>query len=425
MSAAERRPAMPPVSLPSEAELVRQALSVPGFSPTAGRDGVVGTPDAACATELASAGPGEVLRRWREGLPAVLSAAVAGAATEADAVAELDGLLAALYALTATDASFAAGAMVPLPVLAASLLEPGMVGAELTDEVLEGISDVLPRYDTWLRRLEPYGLVAYRPVDRALLRDAPSATTGAGSSDTADDGARRVDGAAGSVEPHGDDASRYGQVRLTPLGLYGVRARLRAAGTDAPLVGDLADAEAAALLDVLLDHPEHAARAEAEQWLRRRPAQEAARELLAAARGDDPRAPARRLACQQALTLLGQEAGPALREVLDDRHLGGLARVWLVEHGERDVPPPDEEMVFWLTVDTLAAQLEAEGDSPELRELVRGLVDQHAEFFDRAWRVDHPAAGAVLEAMGRAHPDHATAKAARRAAFRARSRAES
>ncbi|MZE76453.1 hypothetical protein GTY57_05275, partial [Streptomyces sp. SID5475] len=126
--------------------------------------------------------------------------------------------------------------------------------------------------------------------------------------------------------------------------------------------------------------------------------------------------------CQQALALIGPEAEPALREVLDDRHLGGLARVWLAEHGARGVPEPSEEMVFWLTVDTLAAQLGADGDSAELEELVLGLVGRHGAFFDTAWRVDHPATGEVLEAMGRLHPDRAVAKAARQAAYKARSR---
>ncbi|NEB12442.1 hypothetical protein G3I32_27005, partial [Streptomyces coelicoflavus] len=102
-------------------------------------------------------------------------------------------------------------------------------------------------------------------------------------------------------------------------------------------------------------------------------------------------APLRRLRCQQALSLVGTEAEPALREVLDDAELGGLARVWLTEHGARDVPAPPQEMVFWLTIDTVAAQLAAEGNSEELRALVEGLAQQHSGFFDTAWRVEHPA----------------------------------
>ena len=70
----------------------------------------------------------------------------------------------------------------------------------------------------------------------------------------------------------------------------------------------------------------------------------------------------------------GPAAEPALREVLDDAELGGLARVWLTEHGAADVPAPSEDLVFWLTIDTIAAQLAAEGNSDELRALVEGLA---------------------------------------------------
>ncbi|MYZ40830.1 hypothetical protein GT002_38430, partial [Streptomyces sp. SID4917] len=149
---------------------------------------------------------------------------------------------------------------------------------------------------------------------------------------------------------------------------------------------------------------------------------DAAGQLLAAARGTDQRAPLRRLHCQQALSLLGAEAESAVRDVLDDPELGGLARVWLAELGARDVPPPPEPMIFWLAIDTIAAQLDAEGEPEELQELVEGLVGRHGGFFDAAWRIDHPATAEVLEAMGRLHRDRGVSKEARKAAFKARSR---
>lgn len=80
-------------------------------------------------------------------------------------------------------------------------------------------------------------------------------------------------------------------------------------------------------------------------------------------------------------------------------------------------------MIFWLAIDTLAAQLDAEGEAEELQGLVEGLTGQHSGFFDAAWRVEHPATAEVLEAMGRLHPDRKAAKDARKAAFKARSRA--
>ena len=119
---------------------------------------------------------------------------------------------------------------------------------------------------------------------------------------------------------------------------------------------------------------------------------------------------------------MGPQAEPEVRAVLDDAELGGLARVWLAERGASDVPAPPESMIFWLAIDTIAAQLDAEGELEELQGLVEGLVGQHSGFFDAAWRVEHPATADVLEAMGRLHRDKRAAKEARKAAFKARSR---
>ncbi|MFB8774067.1 hypothetical protein [Streptomyces broussonetiae] len=310
----------------------------------------------------------------------------------------LDGVLGNLYLLSASEDG-PGEAPVPLPALAASVIVPSDMG-EPTNDVLEQVSDAMMRLDDQFRTLEPVGLVEYQPVDEALMADADEESVPA-----VDD----------------TDVSRYGMVRLTPLGRYGLRARLLESGVEAPMVGDLADKGADALLDGTAGFGPRAAQAETEQWLARRRPLAAARELLAAARGSDPGAPLRRLRCQQALSLVGAEAEPALREVLDDPELGGLARVWLSEHGMPDVPAPSQDMIFWLTVDTLAAQLAAEGNSEELRALVQGLAQQHSGFFAAAWRVDHPATADVLEAMGRLHPDKKVAKEARKAAFKARS----
>ncbi|MGC0210090.1 hypothetical protein [Streptomyces levis] len=310
----------------------------------------------------------------------------------------LDGVLGNLYLLTAGEDA-PGEAPVPLPALAASVIVPSDMG-EPTNDVLEQVSDAMMRLDDQFRMLEPVGLVEYQPVDEALMADAD------------EEPAAPVDDT---------DVSRYGMVRLTPLGLYGMRARLLEAGFEAPAVGDLADKGADALLDGTAAFPPAAAQAETEQWLQRRESLTAARELLAAARGSDAGAPLRRLRCQQALSLVGASAEPALREVLDDAELGGLARVWLTEHGAADVPAPSEAMVYWLTIDTVAAQLAAEGNSEELRALVEGLAQQHSGFFAAVWRVDHPATADVLEAMGRLHPDKKVAKEARKAAFKARS----
>ncbi|MFC8087417.1 hypothetical protein [Streptomyces sp. NPDC057340] len=381
-------------------------------------DEEAGTVAAGDDLALLTGSPQDVLGVWLTALEAVLAdASVPDLDDLVDAMAEggevdlstldwdpdaesefLDGVLGNLYLLTVGEDG-PGDAPVPLPALAASVIVPSDM-SEPSNEVLEQVSDAMMRLDDQFRLLEPVGLVAYQPVDEALMADAD------------EEPAAPVDEA---------DVTRYGMVRLTPLGLYGLRARLLDAGFEAPAVGDLADKGADALLDGTAPYPPAAAHAETELWLAGRGPLDAARELLAAARGLDPGAPLRRLRCQQALSLVGAEAEPALREVLDDAELGGLARVWLTEHGARDVPAPSQEMVFWLTIDTVAAQLAAEGNSEELRALVEGLARQHSGFFDTVWRVEHPATPDVLEAMGRLHPDKKVAKEARKAAFKARS----
>ncbi|MFJ2027500.1 hypothetical protein ACIODW_27330 [Streptomyces sp. NPDC087897] len=375
---------------------------------------------------LTAGSPQDVLAIWLDGLDAVHADATAPflddfaelvgedgsidfEALDWDPEAEaefLDGVLGNLYLLTLADTG-AGEEPVPLPALAASMIVPDDMG-EPTDDILEQVSEAMMRLDDQFRLLEPIGIVEYRPVDEALLVEEGEAADG--SATGADD----------------EDVTRYGMVKLTPLGLYGVRTRMLEAGVDAPAVGDLADKDARALLDGIAHYPESAARAEVQLWLAGRGAGDpvaAAAELLAAARGADEDAPLRRLHCQQALALAGPEAEPAVRAVLDDPELGGLARVWLAERGAADVPAPPEEMIFWLAVDTIAAQLDADGELDELQGLVEGLSTQHSGFFDEVWRVDHPATADVLEAMGRLHGDKKAAKEARKAAFKARSRA--
>ncbi|MFJ4836619.1 hypothetical protein [Streptomyces sp. NPDC088746] len=374
---------------------------------------------------LTSGSPQDVLAIWLDGLEAVHADATAPAFDDfADLIGEdgsvdfdaldwdpeeetefLDGVLGNLYLLTLSEAGPADGP-VPLPALAASVVVPDDMG-EPTDDVLEQVSEAMMRLDDQFRVLEPIGIVEYRPVDETLLTEEGEEAT-----PPADD----------------EDVTRYGMVKLTPLGLYGIRERMLEAGVDAPAVGDLADKGADALLDGIAYYPEEAARTEVGLWLGRRGAEgaeAAAVELLDAARGADRRAPLRRLHCQQALALVGPQAEPAVRAVLGDPELGGLARVWLAESGAADVPAPPESMIFWLAVDTIAAQLDADGDLDELQELVEGLSGQHSGFFDEAWRVEHPATAEVLETMGRLHSDRGAAKAARKAAYKARSRQQS
>ena len=125
---------------------------------------------------------------------------------------------------------------------------------------------------------------------------------------------------------------------------------------DAPAIGELAErARSAARRPPRL--PRVRRPAETEQWLaarepRRRRAGTAGRGTRGRRRG--PAA----AAALPAGTLAGRGGGRARAARGAGRpELGGLARVWLGERGAPDVPAPAQEMVFWLTVDTIAAQL--------------------------------------------------------------------
>lgn len=295
-------------------------------------------------------------------------------------------------------------AVLPLGVLAALLVVPE--GEEPTEEMLGDITSVMLALDPMLADLAEIGLVDHRPIDPALFVEQEGE-------------AAAPEGPVGEEE-----AARFGSVRLTPLGVFGVREWLLADGYDAPLIGEHAAGDAAALLGGISEAANVLPEEEIREWLAGREAADAAAELLAAARGNDRLGPVRRMFCQVALTQLGAPAEPVVRGVLDDPQLGGFARAWLVDRGAEDVPEPSREVLLWTTVDTLAAQLLDSAVEVELvREIVAQLPVQRdpAAFFGELWRVEHPYTAEVLEAIGELHPDRATSKEARRAAFKSRS----
>ncbi|MFF7634406.1 hypothetical protein ACFZB9_14815 [Kitasatospora sp. NPDC008050] len=298
---------------------------------------------------------------------------------------------------------------VPLGVLAALLVVPE--GEEPDEEMLGDITDVMVALDPMLADLAEIGLLEYQPIDPELFDE--------------EEGEEPVQGAAAERTLDEAEAARFGLVKLTPLGQYGVRQWLLDEGYEAPLIGELATGDAAALLQGIAEAGNVLPEQEIRVWLADREPLTAARELLTAARGDDRTAPLRRMLAQLALGELGEAAEPAAREVLADPELGGGVRAWLVSRGAQDVPVPERSMVLWTTVDTFAAQLlDSEGDAELLRELISGMpvTDNPASFFGELWRVDHPYTARVLEAVGELHLDRQVAKEARKAAFKARSR---
>ncbi|MFJ2811711.1 hypothetical protein [Kitasatospora sp. NPDC087271] len=326
-----------------------------------------------------------------------------------DAAAELlDEALQVLYETTA----FAdpGNETVPLGVLAALLVVPE--GEEPSEELLGDITDVMVALDPMLGDLAELGLLEYRPIDPELFDE--------------EEGPEGEEPAlVGEAPLDEEESARFGLVRLTPLGQYGIRQWLLEDGYDAPLVGELAQGDAAELLRGVCEAANVLPDEELRVWITGREPVAAARELLAAARGDDAYAPMRRMLGVSALNMLGTAAEPAVRDVLDDPELGGAARAWLTSKGATDVPVPERTMALWTVVDTFAAQLlDSGGDAELLRELIADLpvTGNPASYFGELWRVDHPYTADVLEAVGELHLDRAVAKEARKAAFKARSK---
>ena len=324
----------------------------------------------------------------------------------------LDDALQVLYeagAFAATEAE----QTVSLGVLAALLVAPE--GEEPDEEMLGDITAVMVALDPMLQDLSSIGMVDYSPIDPTLFAeeddaDNPAVPEGQGADPVLDQA----------------QAARFGMARLTPLGVHGVRQWLLEDGYDAPLVGVHAQGDAVELLTGICAADNVLPHEEIHEWLSGREPLPAAAELLAAARGNDLVAPVKRMFCGVALDHLGAPAAPAVREVLADPELAGLATAWLVGQGASDLPELSRPVLLWSQIDTIAAQLiDASAQEDRFRELVMEVTQgqPNAELFAELWRVDHPYTTAVLEVIGELHPDKSTAKEARKAAYKARSKA--
>ncbi|SEG84134.1 hypothetical protein SAMN05444920_105317 [Nonomuraea solani] len=207
---------------------------------------------------------------------------------------------------------------------------------------------------------------------------------------------------------------------LTPLGVWALREHYLALGIEAPQAPDLAEADARGLIEGLLEGvPTELAEDDISRWLTGRAPGEAAAELLAAASG----APA--VARGIAITIvdrLGAEAEPEVRDQLEDQELRPHAIHWLAARG---LPAPQltQEELLWVSVDMLALAMPAAQEDPEIFAENMAASGPPAHLIEEMWRVDHPDVVDVLELLGRSIPDGTVAKAARKAAFKARSRA--
>lgn len=208
---------------------------------------------------------------------------------------------------------------------------------------------------------------------------------------------------------------------LTPLGVWAVRESLLAEGFIAPVVGELATVPARELVDGLAFYDDDSAAEEIGGWVAAHQPAEAAAGLLEVMAGDSP---GDRNLAAAALQRLDDEAAPAVREGLADPLVRPYAVMWLRSHGDETAGLSAEE-THWLLIDSVAGLLESGADAEEAvpAAVAEGAaqVDLGA-MCDQLWRVDHPDTARVLDALGAHHPDKKVAKAARTAAFKARSR---
>jgi hypothetical protein len=221
----------------------------------------------------------------------------------------------------------------------------------------------------------------------------------------------------GVVELGTDEAAGGLTVTLSRLGVWGVHRRLRAQGWHVPVFGTGSRGDATDLLATLASCDVEDGEAEIAAWLSGRTPEQGARELIDAARRGSP---GLRGAGFAVLDRIGPAAVPAVREALKDPAVHAHAAVWLHEHGEdADIGPADRA---WLLVDLGAGLLEEADPADVVVELLPDLPPEaQAKLVAGLWEVSHPGVTELLTALSEHHPDPAVARAARKAAFKARS----
>ncbi|QYC45174.1 hypothetical protein Nocox_38120 [Nonomuraea coxensis DSM 45129] len=182
-------------------------------------------------------------------------------------------------------------------------------------------------------------------------------------------------------------------VRLTPLGVRGVRARLLAEGRDAPLVGELATAPPAELLGVLAQHyPPEDAVAELQGWLAR-PGQDV--ETLVQAVRDCPF----RTRVAALLRVLA-DALPERRLLRDLRHdpiLGPAVWTQLIDAGEMKPGSLSERENLLMGAENLLSVLELAGPEGLVEQLRRMGGGDAYDFLEAVLASGHPDAVGLRE----------------------------
>ncbi len=209
-----------------------------------------------------------------------------------------------------------------------------------------------------------------------------------------------------------------GTIRLTALGRYALPEQLPGANYRLRSVGDLATADAEALIEKIDWVSDDDRKALVAAWQPTRTPNERA-ELVAAAiaTAADSRT---RLRGFVAIDLIGADAAePHVRQLLDSPAAGNAA-LFLIRHGLAT----DEDVGMFINIGTFVDLLATSLDDPDqLCELFSRVrqTGQPLQILQDMWRHPAPETAAVLDTLGRGLADRALAKAARKAAIQHRS----
>ncbi|MBO0833075.1 MAG: hypothetical protein J2P29_14000, partial [Actinobacteria bacterium] len=289
------------------------------------------------------------------------------------------------------------------------------LAAVLAGEALDGLATALYTVGTPVRidaLFEAYSGAAGATGQAGPRRQAPAADEAAELSHALETLAD-----LGVVELGTEDTTGGLTVGLSPLGVWGVHRRLLAQGWHVPVLGGQEQHGAVGLLTTLASCDAEDGESRITDWLVGRSADQAAAELIAAAADGTP---GLRGAAFAVLDRLGTAATAEVRAALHQPLLRAHAAVWLHEHGEHaDLGPEDRA---WLLVDLGAGLLEEADPRDVVAELLPDVAtDAQAEIVAGLWQVSHPAVIDLLTTLSEHHPDPGVARAARKAAFKARS----
>ncbi|MGN9844039.1 hypothetical protein ACTMTI_38535 [Nonomuraea sp. H19] len=208
---------------------------------------------------------------------------------------------------------------------------------------------------------------------------------------------------------------------LSWLGLWAARLIIAdTTGQDIPVMGSLADGDAAALLHGLRSYPEPERGEELAGWLKGRDADAAAAEIASVLGTVSPLS--RAVGVELLASDFGEDGRQALSRLLEEPKLGAVIAARTGR--EERQPAPDE--IAWVLVDMAAALLEFGGETGEVIDSIAmgmGAEEQAGTIAILAFG-DHPWTGRVLQLFIDHHPDERVAAAARKALRRLRGLAD-